>query len=67
MELSEPKAKKRVRVQQQQPLPLIYNDKGELMIFTCHLNPHGTCIVNPEEMEIVNSMVSEKNQIKTRR
>ena len=57
MELSEPKKKNKVRLQPQQPLPIIFDEDGNLIVFTAHLSALGTCIGEPDDMAAVQSMV----------
>ncbi|XP_033226834.1 tRNA-splicing endonuclease subunit Sen2 isoform X2 [Belonocnema kinseyi] len=56
MELHESKKKKKVRLQPQQPLPIIFDEDGNIIVFTAHLSALGTCIDEPDDMAAVHSM-----------
>lgn len=57
MELREPKKKHKVRLKPEQSYPLIFDEDGDLIIFTAHLSALGTCIAEPDDMSAVQSMV----------
>lgn len=57
MNLREPKKKKYTRYQPQPPLPVTIGQKNEWTMFTAHLGVSGVCIVDPEEMTAVHTMV----------
>jgi len=57
MNLQEPK-KKRVKWKPQSPFPIPLNDTQEWPVYTAHLTDMGSCIIEPEEINAVHSMVS---------
>lgn len=56
MELSEPKKKHRARLEHKQSYPIIFDENGELIIFTAQLSSLGTCIAEPDDMTAIHSM-----------
>lgn len=58
MNLREPKKKKRVKLKPQLPFPIPLNGKQEWPVYTAHLTDMGSCIIEPEEINAVHSMVS---------
>lgn len=56
MNLQEPK-KKRTRLKPQLPFPVPLNETQEWPVYTAHLTDVGSCIIEPEEMTAVHSMV----------
>lgn len=57
MNLREPKKKRRVKLKEQLPFPLILGDKNEWTTYTAHLTDLGSCIIDPKEIVAVHSMV----------
>lgn len=58
MNLREPKKKRRVKLKEQLPFPLILSgDKNEWTTYTAHLTDLGSCIIDPKEIVAVHSMV----------
>lgn len=56
MNLQEPK-KKRTKLKPQLPFPIPLNEAQEWPVYTAHLTDVGSCIIEPEEMAAVHSMV----------
>lgn len=56
MNLREPK-KKRTKLKPQLPFPIPLNETQEWPVYTAHLTDVGSCIIEPEEMTAVHSMV----------
>lgn len=58
MNLQEPKKKKRVKLKPQSLFPIPLNETQEWPVYTAHLTDMGSCIIEPEEMNAVHSMVN---------
>lgn len=57
MNLREPKKKRRVKLKEQLPFPLILSsDENEWTTYTAHLTDLGSCIIDPKEIIAVHSM-----------
>nr|XP_033339788.1 tRNA-splicing endonuclease subunit Sen2 [Megalopta genalis] len=56
MNLREPKKKRRVKVKEQPPFPIVIGDKNEWVNYTAYLTDVGSCIINPNEIAAVHSM-----------
>jgi len=56
MNLREPK-KKRTKLKPRLPFPIPLNETQEWPMYTAHLTDIGSCIIDPEEMTAVHSMV----------
>jgi len=56
MDLREPK-RKRTKLKSQLPFPILLNETQEWPMYTAHLTDIGSCIIEPEEMTAVHSMV----------
>lgn len=56
MNLREPK-KKRTKLKPQLPFPIPLNETQEWPVYTAHLTDVGSCIIEPEEITAVHSMV----------
>lgn len=59
MALKQPK-KKHSTLELKSALPLVFNRKGELTMFHANLSALGTCIGDPTEMEMIYTMVINK-------
>ncbi|XP_076233210.1 tRNA splicing endonuclease subunit 2 [Calliopsis andreniformis] len=56
MNLREPKKKRRVKLKEQLPFPIVLGDKNEWVTYTAHLTELGSCIIEPNEVTAVHSM-----------
>ncbi|XP_078044788.1 tRNA splicing endonuclease subunit 2 [Augochlora pura] len=56
MNLREPKKKRRVKVKEHPPFPIVIGDKNEWVNYTAYLTDVGSCIINPNEIAAVHSM-----------
>lgn len=57
MNLREPKRKRRVKLKDEPPFPIMIGDKNEWVTYTAHLTDIGSCIIEPNEIIAVHSMV----------
>lgn len=57
MNLREPKRKRRVKLKEQPPFPIIIGNKDEWATYTAHLTELGSCIIEPNEIVAIHSMV----------
>lgn len=57
MNLRPPRKKKRVKLKPQIPLPIPLNGTEEWPVYTAHLTDVGSCIIEPEEINAIHSMV----------
>ncbi|XP_029047607.1 tRNA-splicing endonuclease subunit Sen2 isoform X1 [Osmia bicornis bicornis] len=56
MNLREPKRKRRVKLREQSPFPIIIGNKDEWVTYTAHLTELGSCIIEPNEIVAIHSM-----------
>ncbi|XP_076160411.1 tRNA splicing endonuclease subunit 2 isoform X2 [Ptiloglossa arizonensis] len=56
MNLREPKRKRRVKLKDEPPFPIMIGDKNEWVTYTAHLTDIGSCIIEPNEIIAVHSM-----------
>lgn len=57
MNLRTPKKKKKVKLKPSLPFPIPLNGTEEWPIYTAHLTDVGSCIIEPEEINAIHSMV----------
>lgn len=57
MNLREPKKKRRVKLKEQSPFPVVLDEKNDWITYTAHLTELGSCIIEPSEIAAVHSMV----------
>lgn len=57
MNLRESKKKKQARLKPQLPFPIVLNGTHEWPMYTAHLTDVGSCIIQPEEIDAIHSMV----------
>lgn len=57
MNLREPKKKRRVKLTEQLPLPIVIGNQDGWTTYTAHLTDLGSCIIDPNEIVAVHSMV----------
>ena len=58
MNLREPKKKRRVKLKEQSPFPIVLDEKNDWITYTAHLTELGSCIIEPSEIAAVHSMGS---------
>ncbi|XP_076302092.1 tRNA splicing endonuclease subunit 2 [Lasioglossum baleicum] len=56
MNLREPRKKRRVKLKEQLPFPIVLGNKSEWTTYTAHLTDLGSCIIDPNEIVAVHSM-----------
>ncbi|XP_060812128.1 tRNA-splicing endonuclease subunit Sen2 [Bombus pascuorum] len=56
MNLREPKKKRRMKLTEQLPLPIVIGNQDEWTTYTAHLTDLGSCIIDPNEIVAVHSM-----------
>jgi len=59
MNLREPKKKKKVKSKLQSPFPIPLNETQKWPVYTAHLTDVGSCIIEPDEIHAVYSMVNK--------
>ncbi|KZC14874.1 PREDICTED: tRNA-splicing endonuclease subunit Sen2 [Dufourea novaeangliae] len=56
MNLREPKKKRRVKLKEQPPFPIVLGDQYNWVTYTAHLTELGSCIIDANEIAAVHSM-----------